>query len=145
MSSFTFADNKLGGRYLAAADAIAAGHLRKAAGILAEISSELNVEAESSDGLLSEEAAQEEASPEADALPSDHNLSVELPEPPAPTLAVKGQPADLQMCGRGVHNYAAPDFRGWRTCLICGNVNVAPPDNNGPIDLGARNAALGDL
>jgi len=43
MSSITAADLKLGGRLVAACDAIGAGHLRRAAGIFAEISDDLNV------------------------------------------------------------------------------------------------------
>jgi hypothetical protein len=34
--------------------------------------------------------------------------------------------------------YGAPDpTSGWRTCSICGNVNVAPP-GGGPVDMSAR-------
>lgn len=119
--SFSFADNKAGGRFQAAVDAIAAGHLRKAAGILNEVAEELNVEAEATDGLLAEEEP------------------VEWPVKPItqPELAVKGQPVDMQMCARNVHSYGAPDSNGWRTCASCGNVNVAPP-GEGAIDMSAR-------
>lgn len=117
MSSFTFADNKTGGRLTAAADAIAAGKLRTAAGIFLELGNELNAEAEATDGLLADEG---------DTLVLDQ--PVRAPEPPTPTLAVKGQPSDLQMCARNVHAYGEPDSNGWRTCSICGSVNVAPPD-----------------
>lgn len=114
MSSFTFSDNKTGGRLTAAADAIAAGKLRTAAGIFNELAEELNIEAETTTGLLADD----------DLLVLD--TPVAQPEPP--TLAVKGQPADLQMCARNVHAYGATDSNGWRTCSICGSVNVAPPD-----------------
>lgn len=108
MSSFTFADHRLGGRLTAACDAIGAGHLNRAAGILGELADELNVEATQA-GLLSEEA-------EAPAV-----------QPPAPQLATSSQPIDMQMCARNVHSYSAPDaISGWRTCSICGQVNVAP-------------------
>jgi hypothetical protein len=88
MSSITFADNKLGGRLVAACDAIGAGHLRRAAGIFNEIADDLNGEAEAATGLLAEDDA---------------------PDP----------------------------ISGWRTCEVCGSVNVAPP-GDGPIDMGAR-------
>lgn len=117
MSSFTFADNKLGGRLTAASDAIGAGHLNRAAGILAELADELNQEATMA------------------AMADEGDMIAQPVAPPAPP--VKGQPADLQMCARNVHAYAAPDSNGWRTCQVCGNVNVAPPDGNGPVDMGA--------
>jgi hypothetical protein len=124
MSSITFADNKLGGRLVAACDAIGAGHLRRAAGIFNEIADDLNGEAEAVTGLLSEDDA-----PASVAAPAE-------PEPQA--LQVKGAPVDLQMCARNVHSYGAPDpISGWRTCEVCGSVNVAPP-GDGPIDMGAR-------
>src|SRR3954470_1985720 len=95
MSSITFADNKLGGRIVAAADAIAAGHLNRAAGILAELADELNVEATQA-GLLSEEAD----------LPTAEDVrGILKPEPAAPQLAVSQAPADLQMCARNVHSF----------------------------------------
>lgn len=126
MSSFTFADNKLGGRLTACCEAIGAGHLRRAAGIFNEIADDLNGEAEATTGLLSEEA---EAAP----------VVAPAPEPPAPQLAVSAQPVDLQMCARGVHPYGDPDpVSGWRTCPVCEMVNVSPPDNNGPIDMSIR-------
>lgn len=126
MSAFTFADNKLGGRLTAACDAIGTGHLRRAAGIFNEIADDLNSEAEATTGLLSDEV--EAPAP-----------IVRPPEPAAPQLATTSAPADLQMCGRGVHSFGPTDpTSGWRECSSCGQVNVAPPDNNGPIDMSAR-------
>lgn len=125
MSSFTFADNKLGGRLQAAADAIAAGKLRTAAGIFNEVAEELNIEAESTDGLMAEEepgvgflAAEDSSFPRAREMAAEAAL----------TKPVQGTAMDLQMCARNVHAYGAPDSNGWRTCSICGSVNVAPPD-----------------
>lgn len=119
MSSITFADNKLGGRIVAACDAMAAGHLHKAASIFSEITEELNAEATAS---LSEEEAES-------SMPVNSS-----PSPPA-----HAQHQDLQMCARNVHSYGEPDpMTGWRECRVCGNVNVAPP-GDGPIDMGARN------
>lgn len=127
MSSITFADHKTGGRFTAAADAIAEGHLNRAAGILAELADELNVEATEA-GLLSEEV---EAPPQPVVAPPPLESPVEL--------AMKGAPVDLQMCARGVHSYSAPDpVSGWRECSTCHMVNVAPPDNNGFVDMSAR-------
>lgn len=130
MSSFTFSDNKLGGRLTAATDAIAAGKLRTAAGIFNELASELNIEAESTDGLLADD----------DLLVLDTPVQEPkaIPVMGQPPVTVHGQPVDLQMCARNVHAYGQPDSNGWRTCQVCGSVNVAPPDNNGPIDMGAR-------
>lgn len=132
MSSFTFADNKLGGRLTAAADAIGAGHLNRAAGILAEIADELNQEATEA-GLLAEEAAEIKLPPARQITGDDYVT--------APQLATSSAPADLQMCGRGVHSYGDPDSNGWRHCQTCGVVNVAPPDG-GAIDMTSR--PLGD-
>lgn len=124
MSSITFADNKTGGRIQAACDAIAAGHFNRAAGILAEVADELNVEATEA-GLLSEV---EESAP--------------VVAPVIPPLSVTmqgGAPADLQMCGRGVHSFGPLDpISGWRECTTCGQVNVSPPEDSGPIDMSAR-------
>ena len=131
MSSITFTDLKLGGRITAACDAVAAGHLRRAAGIFAEVADDLNVEAEAGDGLLA---------------PDEDDWSAPLPAKPGALDPAKGPhtvngppaPADLQMCSRGVHSYGQPaPGSGWRTCAVCGNVNVAPPDANAVIDLGA--------
>lgn len=122
MSSFTFADNKLGGRLTAVVDAIGAGHLRRAAGIFNELADDLNAEAESETGLLSEEL--QEPGP-----------IVRAPEPVTPQLATSSAPADLQFCARNVHSFGAPDSNGWRECSVCGSVNVAPPENNGAIDM----------
>jgi len=124
MSSFTAADLKLGGRLIAACDAIGAGHLRRAAGIFNEIADDLNSEAEDTTGLLA---------------PGEDDWSAPLPLFKAPVAAVKqAAPADLQMCARGVHSFGGPDpVSGWRTCASCGNVNITPPDG-GPIDMGAR-------
>ena len=127
MSSFTFADHKLGGRLMAACDAIGAGHLRKAAGIFGELADDLNMEAEATTGLLA---------------PDEDDWSAPLPEAEKPLYqrmqeAAKAEPQDLQMCARNVHNYGPPDpVSGWRTCGICGSVNVAPP-GGGPVDLGS--------
>jgi hypothetical protein len=125
MSSFTSADLKLGGRLLAACDAMAQGHLRRAAGIFNEVADDLNSEAEATTGLLA---------------PDEDDWSAPLPAAPAPVAQVQptGNPADLQMCARGVHAYGAPDpTSGWRECSVCGNVNIAPP-GDGPIDMAAR-------
>ena len=124
MSSFTFSDNRLGGRLTAACDAIGAGHLRRAAGIFNEVADDLNAEAEVATGLLSEEV--------------EKIASALLPETPQPSLAVNAQPVDLQMCARNVHSYGAPDSNGWRHCQACGVVNVSPPENNGFVDMSAR-------
>lgn len=126
MSSITAADLKLGGRIIAACDAVGEGHLRRAAGIFNEIADDLNSEAEATTGLLSEEA---EAQP------------VAAPPPLVSALALvtSAQPVDLQMCARGVHSYGPSDpISGWRECATCGNVNVAPPENNGAIDMSVR-------
>lgn len=115
MSSFTFADHKLGGRLMAACDAMAAGHLRKAAGIFNEVADDLNIEAESATGLLA---------------PDEDDWSAPLPEikPLYERMQELSQAADLQMCARNVHAYGPPDpVSGWRTCGMCGSVNVAPP------------------
>jgi hypothetical protein len=132
MSSITAADLKLGGRVVTACDAIGAGHLRRAAGIFAEIADDLNTEAEASTGLLSEDHS------EVQAAVAELNAMVD-PNPAAPPQA---EPADLQMCARNVHSYGPADkVTGWRTCSTCGNVNVAPPDG-GPVDMSER--PLGD-
>lgn len=111
--SFTAADLKLGGRLVAACDAIGLGHLRKAAGILAECADDLNQEAEQTTGLLA---------------PEEDDWSAPLPEP-KPLYQQVSQAADLQMCARNVHSFGAPDpATGWRTCAACGQVNVSPPE-----------------
>jgi hypothetical protein len=123
MSSFTFADLKLGGRLTAACDAVGAGHLRKAAGLFNEVADDLNTEAEATTGLLA---------------PDEDDWSAPLPEAPKPAPAPQAAPADLQACARNVHSYGAPDpVSGWRTCSACGIVNVAPPDSS-VIDIGMR-------
>lgn len=110
MTSITAADLKLGGRLVAACDAIGAGHLRRAAGIFAEIADDLNLEAEATTGLLA---------------PDEDDWSAPLP---ARKAMRELAPADLQMCARGVHAFSAPDpVSGWRECSACGHVNVAPP------------------
>ena len=125
MSSITAADLKLGGRLVAACDAIGAGHLRRAAGIFNEIADDLNGEAEDATGLLA---------PDAD----DWSAPLPLFTAPAPTPQKASAPADLQMCARNVHAFGPPAaVTGWRTCSVCGSVNIAPPDG-GPIDMGAR-------
>ena len=121
MSSITAADLKLGGRLVAACDAIGAGHLRRAAGIFAECADDLNSEAEVATGLLA---------------PDEDDWSAPLPDKPKPVS--QAQPVDLQMCSRNVHAYGLPDpSSGWRTCSICGNVNVAPPGDSS-VDIEAR-------
>jgi hypothetical protein len=131
MSSITAADLKLGGRLVAACDAIGQGHLRRAAGIFNEIADDLNGEAEATTGLLAEEGEST-----AGASPVQVNSP---PSPPAHVQPPQPSTSDLQMCARNVHAYGHPDpVSGWRTCGVCGNVNVAPP-GNGPIDMGARN------
>lgn len=114
MSSFTAADLKLGGRLMTACDAIGAGHLRKAAGIFNEIADDLNQEAEATTGLLA---------------PDEDDWSVPLNGSPPlfERMQELSQTADLQMCSRNVHSYSEPDpVSGWRTCSMCGVVNVAP-------------------
>ncbi len=121
MSSITAADLKLGGRLVAACDAIGQGHLRRAAGIFAEVADDLNSEAEATTGLLA---------------PDEDDWSSPMPEKPKPA-AVQAGPQDLQMCARMVHSYGAPDpVSGWRTCSTCGYVNIAPP-GGGAVDLGS--------
>jgi hypothetical protein len=113
MSSFTRADLKLGGRLVAACDAIGQAHYRRAAGIFNEIADDLNREAEETTGLL---------------VPEEDDWSVPLPPKPLAAVTQPPAPVDLQMCGRGVHPYGAPDpVTGWRVCLSCGQVNVTPP------------------
>ncbi len=122
MTSITAADFKLGGRLVAACDAIGLGHLRRAAGIFSEVADDLNLEAEATTGLLA---------------PAEDDWSAPLPPAPKPEPRVT-QPMDLQMCSRNVHSFGMPDpVSGWRTCSICGNVNVAPP-GDGPVDIGMR-------
>lgn len=124
MSSITAADLKLGGRLVTACDAVGAGHLRKAAGIFAEIADDLNLEAESTSGLLVDE---------------DEWAAPLIPAPtPVQQSAQAAASADLQACTRNAHVWGQPDpVSGWRTCSVCGSVNVAPP-GDGPIDMGAR-------
>lgn len=119
MTSITAADLKLGGRLVAACDAIGAGHLHKAASIFSEITEELNAEATAS--AMSEEQTE--------------GVEKQVTSPPSPPVHA---PADLQMCARNVHQYGAADSNGWRACTICGYVNVAPPDGQGFVDMGAR-------
>lgn len=151
MSSFTAADLKLGGRLVAACDAIGAGHLRKAAGIFLEVGDELNQEAEATTGLLA---------------PDEDDWSVPLPPAQKPLsdqirddvirhivgvspsankplfeqmqeTAARAAPTDLQSCARNAHAYGPPaPVTGWRTCIACGSVNVAPP-GGGPVDMGS--------
>ncbi len=111
MTGFTAADLKLGGRLVAACDAVGAGHLRKAAGIFAELADDLNQEAEATTGLLA---------PDED----DWSVPVGAPKP-----AAAPQATDLQSCSRNAHSYGLPaPVTGWRTCVTCGYVNVAPPN-----------------
>ena len=127
MSSITAADLKLGGRLVAACDAIGAGHLRRAAGIFAEISDDLNVEAETGDGLLAPDEDDWSAPLTAAIRSGDMIVSGAMPAP-----------QDLQMCSRNVHSFGEPDpVSGWRTCSSCGQVNVAPPGDSG-IDISER-------
>lgn len=128
MSSFTFADLKLGGRLTAACEAIAAGHLNRAAGIFSEIADDLNQEA-TANGLLADEPLAEE------------DWSAPLPESPKllfEKMQQTAQAADLTSCSRGAHLFGPPaPVTGWRECTACGYVNVAPPDG-GAIDMGVR-------
>jgi hypothetical protein len=125
MSSFTFADHKLGGTHHGCVRCGWAGHLNRAAGILATRLSTSLTRRPLTAGLLSEEA--------------EAPAPVVRPEPPAPQLATSSQPIDMQMCARNVHAYGAPDqISGWRTCSTCGQVNVAPEDNKGTIDMSMR-------
>ncbi len=127
MSSITFADHKLGGRLMAACDAIGAGHLRRAAGIFNEVADDLNSEAESTDGLTALETLGED------------DWSVPLPEKPKPAPVIQADPANLQSCARGAHSYGDPDpGSGWRTCSTCGYVYIGRSDNTGPYDMEAR-------
>lgn len=115
MSSFTFADNKTGGRLQAAADAIGAGKLRTAAGIFMELANELYVEAETTDGLMADEG---------DALVIDQPVS---PDPPAPTMQTPMN-LDTASCAKGAHSFPqVPDSNGWYACQACGYVVVTPP------------------
>lgn len=127
MSSFTFADHKFGGRFTASVDAIGAGHLNRAAGILAEIVDELNQEATTA-GLLADDVA----------LPAP--VAAPPVAPAVPQLATaSARPIDMTSCSRNVHSYGATDpISGWRTCSTCGTVNVAPPENQGAIDMSIR-------
>lgn len=136
MSSITAADLKLGGRLLAACDAMGAGHLTRAAGIFMEISGDLSAEALTAPGGLL--APDEDADPDAwMAAPVAASRPLAQPVTP-PTPQRMANPADLQMCARNVHAWGPGDpTTGWRTCGVCGQVNVAG-DGGGPIDLGAR-------
>lgn len=40
--------------------------------------------------------------------------------------AQNGQSQNLLSCSRGAHAYGPLDGRGWRTCTVCGQVNIAP-------------------
>lgn len=123
MSDFTFTDLKVGGRLTAACEAVGSGHLNRAAGIFAEIADDLYREA-TEEGLLNDDISAEE------------DWSTPLPEKTLPALG-KAEPQDLQMCSRNVHAFGEPDpVSGWRTCQICGTVNVAPP-GGGPVGLGS--------
>lgn len=111
MSSITAADLKLGGRLVTACDAMGSGHFRRAAGIFAEIADDLNREAEETDGLMSDEG---------DAI-VEQQSSAPNPEPFQPVHS-------MEFCMKNVHSYGAVDERGWRECVTCGHVNVAPPE-----------------
>jgi hypothetical protein len=82
------------------------GHLRRAAGIFAEIAADLNREAEETDGLMSEE------------------VPVEAPPPQKPEPTVHS----MEFCMKNVHCFGPVDERGWRVCVTCEYVNVAPPE-----------------
>ena len=119
MSSITQADLKLGGRLQKACDALAENKLRTAAGIFLEIGGDLNVEAETSTGLLA---------------PEEEDWSVVKPPPPNPYQTA----VNLAMCARNIHADGPIDARGYATCAVCGRVNIAPKDPNspgGPVDL----------
>lgn len=127
MSSITSADLKLGGRLVAACDALGAGHLNRAAGIFAEIADDLNREATEA-GLLAPEE------------PAEDDWSAPLPQakPLFERMRETAVAADLTSCSRGAHAFGAPaPVTGWRTCSLCGYVNVAPPDG-GPVDMSIR-------
>jgi hypothetical protein len=54
--------------------------------------------------------------------------------PPAPAFVPTGATAS---CLRGVHDWLPPaPITGWRVCAACGYTNVAPPEDNGPVDVG---------
>ena len=135
MSSFTFADNKLGGRFTAIVDAIGAGHLRKAAGILNEVADDLNAEAEATTGLLAPDEPDEPVE-----WPMKPTAQPPIPSSPiqaAPSLMVQHQPTDTLSCSRGAHFFGPPDpVSGWYTCGTCGYVVVTPP--GGALDTGAH-------
>ena len=42
-----------------------------------------------------------------------------------PQPAIGGS-QNLLSCSRGAHAYGPLDGRGWRTCTVCGQVNIAP-------------------
>lgn len=131
MSSITAADLKLGGRLVAACDAIGAGHLHKAAGIFSEIADELNQEALHTTGLLAPDEDDWSAP-----LP-DARVDPRTPYPTIVSMIAQASPADLQSCARGVHSFSTPDIHtGWRQCVACGMVNIAG-GAGGPIDLGS--------
>jgi hypothetical protein len=80
------------------------GHFRRAAGIFSEIAADLNQEAEESDGLMSDDTP---APPKVEAPPPVHSM---------------------ELCMKNVHQYGPVDERGWRQCVTCEYVNVAPPE-----------------
>jgi hypothetical protein len=56
------------------------------------------------------------------------------PPPPEPAFVPSGA---TQSCLRGVHAWLPPaPITGWRVCSACGYTNVAPPEGNGPVDVG---------
>lgn len=105
MSSITAADLKLGGRLVTACDAMGSGHFRRAAGIFAEIADDLNREAEEVDGLMSDDT------------------------PPPPKVEAPPPVHSMEFCMKNVHCFGPVDERGWRVCVTCGYVNVAPPED----------------
>jgi hypothetical protein len=44
---------------------------------------------------------------------------------PQPAVG-NGQTQDLLACSRGAHAFGPVDGNGWRTCIACGQVNIAP-------------------
>lgn len=138
MTSFTAADLKLGGRLVAACDALGLGHLNRAAGIFNEIADDLNNEATQAGLLAPDEPAEDDWSAPLPAAPQSDLLVDRMM-----ASAAQAEPVDLQMCSRNVHSFGAPDpVSGWRTCSACGTVNVAPP-GGGPVDMSSR--PLGDM
>lgn len=93
--------------------AIAAGHLRRASGLLRETAEYIGLEAEKSDGLLSDHTG---------AAAGDG----EAWEVGGTTPALPAGPVDLTSCMRGAHSEGPLDANGWKTCVVCGRINLFP-------------------